>query len=384
MDLLKKSIKVLGSLQTKKGGILATPKKGAYPYVYTRDAVVVTKALNRCGRVEASENFYYFMKKVVKIDDYKEVFQRYTSQGLPSVTRKGQNDNEGILLHGIYDTYLHNKKETFLQNMWPTIEKTANLIISYSGSGLVKTKCSIHEYEKLEAGYDIWVNCACYRGLKDAVEIARIFNHEKEAKKWDKKAEKIKSNINKTLFSKNLGIYIKNKRFPNTPDISQLAPFYFNVIDDKKILKKTLSYLRKHIWDEEIGGYRRFRKFEVCDNWHWYTGGSGSWLALTIFVARFYKELGDKKGYKECMDWIKQISTMSKGLLPEHIATREEYEDWKANEIEFNSRIINGMKTTESHVKKFKNKKIVFWALPLGWSHAEYVLLKKTKEKKKK
>ena len=384
MDLVKKSIKVLDSLQTEKGGILATPKEGAYPNVYTRDAVIITKALNRCGKVDDSEQYYYFMKKSVKIGEYKEVFQRYTARGLPAVTRKGQNDNEGLLLHGIYDTYLHSKKETFVQNMWPTVEKTSNLILSYSGTGLVKTRCSIHEYEKLEKGYDIWVNCACYRGLKDAVEMAKILNHNKLAKKWDKRAEKIKSNINKKMFNKKLGVYVKNIRFPDSPDISQLSPFYFDVIDDKKILRRTLDYLKKHLWDEEIGGYRRFRKFEVCDDWHWYTGGSGSWIAPTAIVARFYQKLGDKKGYKECTDWIHRIARLSGGMFPEHIASKEEYGDWKANEIEFNPRIINGMKRAEARTKMFKKRKIIFWAMPLGWGHAEYILLEKGNGKKKK
>jgi GH15 family glucan-1,4-alpha-glucosidase len=30
----------------------------------------------------------------------------------------------------------------------------------------------------------------------------------------------------------------------------------------------------------------------------------------------------------------------------------------------------------EKSLKKFKNTKIISWATPLGWSHAEYVLLK--------
>ncbi|MCK5449647.1 hypothetical protein KAI32_02180 [Candidatus Pacearchaeota archaeon] len=377
VDLLKKSEEVVKSLQLKNGGILATPKDAAYPYIYTRDSVIISKAMNRIGMADASEKFYYFMKKAVKIENYKEVFQRYTSSGLPSVTRKVQNDNEGLLLHGIYDTYLYNKKETFLENMWMTVEQIVGLIFSYSRSGLVKTNSSIHEFKKLEKGYDLWVNCACYRGLKDAVKIAEILNHKKESKEWDKKAEKIKKNIKKRLFNKKLKVYIKNRRFPDSPDISQLAPFYFDVVDDKKILRNTLTYLRKHIWDGEIGGFRRFRKFEVCDDWHWYTGGSGSWCVLTAMVARFYKKLNNKTGYNECVKWLRDVAFFSDGFLPEHIATKEEYDDWKVHEIEFNSRIINEMNKAEESVKNFKGKKMVCWANPLGWSHAEYILLRK-------
>jgi GH15 family glucan-1,4-alpha-glucosidase len=31
----------------------------------------------------------------------------------------------------------------------------------------------------------------------------------------------------------------------------------------------------------------------------------------------------------------------------------------------------------EKNIKNFENKKMVYWATPLGWSHAEYILLEK-------
>lgn len=377
MDLLKKSISVLKDLQLKNGGIMASPLTGAYPYIYTRDAVIVTKAMNRIVMVEDSEKFYYFMRKNARIENYGEVFQRYNINGLPAVTRVHQNDNEGLLLHGIYDTYLHNKSETFLQNMWVLVGQTAKLILSYSRRDLVKTERSIHEFDKLEKGYEIWCNCAGYRGLKDASKIARILGHDKEAVKWDNKAEKIRKKIFDKMFNKKLGIFMKNTRYPDFPDMSQLAPFYFGLIEDKKAIKRTLDYLRLHIWDNETGGFRRFRRFEVCDDWHWYSGGSGSWCSLTLMAAKMYKDIGDKKGYGRCLDWIEEIAKKSGGLLPEHIATKTEYDDWKTHEIEFNSRIINEMKKTENKTIKIKGREMVYWATPLGWSHAEYVLLKK-------
>ena len=140
-----------------------------------------------------------------------------------------------------------------------------------------------------------------------------------------------------------------------------------------------MKYLKEHIWDKEVGGFRRFRKFEICEDWHWYTGGSGSWCAFTAWGAKFYKQLGNKKMSKECIKWLDNIAKKSKGLLPEHIATKEEYEDWKNHEIEFNRRIINETKKAEKSIKGFKDKKIVYWATPLGWSHAEYILLKNNK-----
>lgn len=383
MNLKTKSIQILKSLQQKNGGILATQSNGAYPYVYTRDAVIITKALNHVGLVQHSEKFYYFIKKYAKLENYKEVFQRYTKNGFPSVTREQENDNEGLLLNGIFDTYQKNKEETFLENMWTLVEQTANLLVTYAKTGLVKTKNSIHEYEALEKGYEIWSNAAAVRGLLDAAQIAHILNHNDCEKKWRTKANEIKKNMNKKLFNTKRGTYIKNTRFPNAPDMSILSPFYFEIADSKKILKTTLAYLKKHLWNEEHGGFRRFRKLENVTNWHWYTGGSGSWVFLTCWAARFYKELGDQKNYKECLKWIEEVAKKSQGNFPEHIATLEEYEEWKRKEIEFNTRIINETKKSEKHTQTFRDKKIVYWACPLGWSHAEYLLLKSVKAYKR-
>jgi len=238
MDLRKKSINILKSLQLKNGGILSTPRNGAYPYVYVRDAVIITKALNSAGLYKNSERFYYFMKKFSKLANYKEVFQRYNINGLPSVTRRNENDNEGLLLHGIYDTYIHNNDEGFIQDMWPIIEEIVALINSYSRKQIIRTERSIHEFYRLENGYEIWANCSSCRGLYDASEIAKILNHSKKADEWGRKAQQLHKNIKKRFFNKRLGVFVKNLRYPEAPDISQLSPFYFGLEDSKKKIKE--------------------------------------------------------------------------------------------------------------------------------------------------
>ncbi len=377
MDLVKKSVKVIKDLQLENGGLLATPKKGTYPYVYPRDAVIMTKALNRVGLTKNSERFYYFMNKIANVENYKEIFHRYNINGWPCVTSKDQNDNEGLIIHGIYDTYLYNKKRVFLEDTWMLVKQIVGLIKSYSRSGLVRTRRSIHEFYRLENGYDIWVNCADCRALYDAAEIARIMNRDKEAQEWRDRAEKLEKNIKKRFFDKKLKVYMKNLKFRGVPDTSQVAPFYFQIENSRALLRTTLKYLKKHLWHNEIGGFRRFRKFEIVEDWHWYTGGSGSWCAITGFMGRLYKKLGDKKSYNQCLNWLDEAAFRTNGLLPEHVATRHEYEDWKANEIEFNQRVINGAKEAEKLAEKFKKNGLIYWATPLGWSHAEYILMRK-------
>jgi len=379
MDFVKKSVNVIRKLQLKNGAILATPKDGAYPYVYIRDSVIITKALNKSGFYKNSEQFYYFVNKFSKPDQYGEIFQRYDKDGLPNVSRKGQHDNTGLLLHGVYDTYIHGKNEKFLKDMWPLIKKCCEFIFDFSKDGLVKTETSIHELYRLEHGYEIWANCACVRGLYDAAEIAKNLGHMRESLEWFKKAEQIHKNIKKKMFNKKTGLFMKNIKFPHVSDSSQMAPFYFNLFNTKELLRKTLRHMEKNLWYKELGGFRRFKKFEICKDWHWYTGGSGGWVIFTAMAARFYKQLNNKKAYNKCVDWIEKTAEKTNGLFPEHTANRNDFLAWKNHEIEFNSRLVKGMEKSEDMNRKMKrkyNEDVFYWAFPLGWSHAEYILMK--------
>lgn len=380
MNLLKKSTEVIKSLQLRNGAILATPVSGPYPYVYPRDAVIMTKALNRVGLSKDSERFYRFVKDLCRVEHYGEVFHRYNSNGLPAVTRNHQHDNTSLLIHGIYDTYLHGGRKEFLVEMWPIVEISVRHILSFWSEGLVETDSSIHENDVLESGFDIWANSAACRALYDAVEIGKILKCYDAKKGWEEKADILKSNIKKKFFDSSKGVYRKNLRHKDILDISQLAPFYFGIENSNKILRKTLSILREGLWDSTLKGFRRFRRLEVVKDWHWYTGGSGTWLALTLVAARFYKKINHKRRLQECMEFVDFVAKRNSGLLPEHIAIKEEYDLWRDKEIEFNSRIVSGMKQVEKNYrilnKKYKEN-IVYWALPLGWAHAEYVLLMK-------
>jgi len=376
MELLNKSKKVLKDLQLKNGGIMATPKEGAYPYVYARDGAIITKALNKTGEHKRSEKFYYFLNKNSRIEKFKEIFHRYHPEGLPCVSNKHEHDGNALAVHGIYQTYKAGENQAFLETMWPFVQECMKFLSIKSKTGLIKTERSIHEFYRLENGYEIWTNSAACRAFYDAAETAQIMQNKKQAKQWKKKAEQIKKNINKRLFNKKTGMFIKNSKYPTASDISQLSPFYFEISNSNKILRKTMNYLRKNIWYKEIGGFRRFRKFEICKDWHWYTGGSGSWTVFTLWGARFYKQLNERKKAKECIKWAEKIGGKLNGKLPEHVAPREEYDLWKANEIEFNSRILNGMKKAKKYQIKMKNH-LIPWATPLGWAHAEYILVKK-------
>lgn len=143
-----------------------------------------------------------------------------------------------------------------------------------------------------------------------------------------------------------------------------------------------MNYL-KTLWNKGVGGYQRFRKFELVKNRHWYDGG-GSWLTHTIVMAGLHTNLGQYKKAKQCIKWIKEVVSVFHSL-PEHIADIVEFEEWKKNEKEVTAWLIKGVKNAEKNIKPWlwegHKTKVVPWVKSLIWPSAELILWKETLKK---
>ena len=371
-----KSIEVICGLQEEDGGILATLHNDAYPFVYPRDASFMTMAMNMNGLSDRSRRFYNFLLQVRRPGG--EIYQRY-NRGHPNVTQQGEADVTPIVIQGIYDTYLSSRDAGFLESMWALIDEGVGFVIASidSAAGLLHTTRSIHETRVLEEGFEIWANSAAVKGLLDASRIAELLRHTDSAEAWLTKAKALWCKVNEKLYENESGLFIKNLRMDGTrvrvPDVAQLSPFYFGLCDDEGILESTLRHLKANLWNSEVGGLNRFRDFDVVRDWHWYTGGTGaSWPLFTLWMARFYRRLGETHLKDECLRFVRSASTKDMEI-PEKVAPRSGYSEWMSNETEFNERVLRGI--TRAEELKISIPGYIPWACPLGWSHAEYLML---------
>jgi GH15 family glucan-1,4-alpha-glucosidase len=379
-DLVKKSLAIIRDLQEEDGGITATPRDDAYPYVYPRDAVFMTTAMNAFEEHERSQRFYRFLSRVRRPDG--EFFQRY-NKGLPYVTNERELDTTPIVLQGLYDTYRGSKDAEFLEDMWPMVQECATFTKNSidADTGLVYTINSIHENWKLEEGFEIWANSAAVKGLLDASRLAGALGQHEEQREWARSSKRLLGRMVEKLYDEEKGTFIKVLQTTGekitAPDMTQLAPFYFGVYHDDDALARTLEDLKDTLWSKNIGGFTRFRDFEIVDDWHSYTGGAAAaWPLFTIWAARFYRALGISEGEAECLDFLDSVVTRDL-FIPEKVAPFERYNEWKANELEFSDRIVNGVRKIERKAHTIKAPGYVCWACPLGWAHAEYILLEK-------
>jgi GH15 family glucan-1,4-alpha-glucosidase len=379
-ELLERSRAVIRSLQQEDGGITATRTDDAYPYVYPRDAVIMTMALNALGEFEASKKFYGFLGHVRRPQG--EFYQRY-NRGMPYVTNEHELDTTPLVLQGIYDTYKRSGDKSFLETMWGIVKECASFTNSTVNPkvGLVYTTNAIHENKELEEGFEIWTNSAAVRGLLDASRIAGALGYSELEEEWARSSKRLLARLVQKLYDEKQGIFLKVLRGSGekirAPDITQLAPFYFGVYHDDVTLTRTLERLKGNLWNKNVGGFRRFRDFEIVQDWHWYTGGTAdAWPFFTIWAARFYRELGIREDEEACLNFLDSVVTQD-FFIPERVSPLERYNEWKDNEVEFGDRLMNGIKRVESGVHRIKAPGYICWACPLGWAHAEYILLEK-------
>lgn len=375
-DFVKGSLRVLKHMQLKNGAIIATLRNDAYPFVYPRDASIITKAFNKYKESGRSKKFYRFIKPIIM--KRQDVFQRYSAKGLPLMSKKHEHDNDGLLIDGIHDTFQHSDDTKFLHEMWPLVELLVTRIKRHIDDrvGLLHTERSIHEFADLENGFEIWANSTACKGLFSASDIAKDLGKDNLARKWQLEANTLRKHMIRKLFDSKNKIFVKvlkdNGKKILSPDITQLTPFYFGIVKSDEILQRMLKWLTKNLWYDKLGGFLRYKKFDAVKDWHWYTGGFGPFPQFTLWVASLQHDLNDINSCSIYAQWVEKIFT-KKSYLPEHISIESEYKEWAKNEYEFSERILLGMKRSNNLKKETRG--VRYWATPLGWANAEYLLL---------
>ncbi|MBI4258229.1 MAG: hypothetical protein HY619_04670 [Thaumarchaeota archaeon] len=79
---------------------------------------------------------------------------------------------------------------------------------------------------------------------------------------------------------------------------------------------------------------------------------------------------------EECLSFVGKAAG-DEMFIPERVSSMSGYLAWKENEREFSERILRGIGKAEASSFNTKIPDHVRWACPLGWAHAEYVLLEK-------
>ncbi|NLJ99649.1 MAG: hypothetical protein GX318_00230 [Clostridia bacterium] len=340
----KRSLLVLELLQDRKSGaIIAAPEfdpnyiySGGYGYSWPRDSVFIAWALAAAGRGNLAENYYHFAFKTQRPDGLWS--QRYYSTGQLAPGWGDQLDETGIMLWGIWKHYDLTKNKDFLLQAWPSVDKAAK--------GLILT-LDINRGHLPLPSMDLWEDSYCTgtytaaaisAGLKAAGEIAEELNKKsQESKEWGDISKKIVNSIHDLLWREDKGYFarslVKDIQDPTFDSAVMGLVYPFKIIDPK--CGKTVQLIHeieKNLYCDEVGGILRYRGDD-------YIGGN-PWVLITLWLSLCFNTIGEREKAKKHFNWaLKQQNSL--GLFPEQVG-------------------------------KYSNKPI--WALPLGWSHAMFIL----------
>ncbi len=344
-------------------------KGGRYSYCWPRDAVFITKALDKLGMTKETEKFYKsFCKNTHSKNGMWE--QRFYTDGTLAPCWGYQIDETASVIFGVYEHYKIIKDSKFVMDNLKMCENAMEFLLKYLEVVLEekeeddvvkkeieqKVKEDGRETDKVykHKSYDIWeMNegihlyslssiIAALNAMIKMYEISKP-KYENNRLKLDKielkikimneKINKVKKFIDNNLIDSNFKILNRNTE-DNKMDVSMMgAVIPFSVLRPKdKIVQNTVERINMTL-RTYTGGYIRFEQDS-------YMEGNNPWVIATLWMALYYIEIGDKKSAKECISFVAKTST-ELGFLGEQVDN---------NTMQAN------------------------WVIGLGWSHAMFIL----------
>ena len=370
-NLYKRSLLVFKLMADKDtGGLLAAPeidehftKCGRYAYCWGRDAAFITNALDKCGLADVVDKYYDWAVRTQ--DENGSWHQRYHMDGNLAPAWGLQIDETGTLIWGMLQHYFATKEISFLERMWPSIEKAVDFMVAFIDveTGLPKPS---HDLWEERWGEHTYSSAAVYGGMMAGVEIAKLLGvQQKITVEWEEKANKIKESTVKFLWKQEHGRFIRSIRTKLNPwgeehsndkilievnqkgdyrdvtledwiiDVSLLGvsvPFNMFEINDHMVTS-TAEAIETALTYRENGGIGRYQ----YDN---YMGGN-PWIIATLWVALYHAKKGNDEKAAEYLNWAVNSRTQL-DFLPEQVN---------------------------------KHTGEPAWVIPLTWSHAMFILV---------
>ena len=372
--IYKRSILLFPLLTNKEtGGVAAAVEVdenltqcGRYAYCWPRDAVFITRAFDKLKMNKEAEKFYkIFCKNTQNRNGMWE--QRFYTDGRLAPCWGYQIDETAGVVYGVYEHYKETKDKKFLKEVLKMCENAVKFLCIYmdnilglhDDSDIVKNEIEktyhTENRNKLPVSYDLWEMhegvslyslASIYAAFNAIEEMYEIFKPEYEeknrlklesinklSKKLDFYRKEIEKYINDNMYNESTKTLKRNTEDELT-DISILGtvvPFKMYKPKEKRIIntvEKINMTLRTY-----TGGYLRFEGDH-------YMEGNCPWVISTLWMAMYYKEIGEKKKLQECIEFIVK----------------------SCNEHGFLGEQINNSTMKPS------------WVIGLAWSHAMFIL----------
>lgn len=362
-NLFYDSLLVMKAHSDDHGGILASADSGnvqyggdTYGYVWPRDACFTAWSFDLAGFYDVSKRFYDFANDILTEEGYAlHKYQPDHSLGSswhPWV-KDGkrqlaiQEDETAILLVGLWEHYVRARDLEFIENIYNSfIKKAAEFIIRYKD---LHTGLPLPSYDLWEEKYAVspFTASVAYGGLISAGHFAKTLGKQDDSAKFYSEAEILRKAIMSFLWDEKEKYFFKldgdKMEKDNNLDASSFyGPFRFGVIsaDDprmKEAFKVLESRLSRGI---RTGGFARYEGDAYC---HANDGSAGNpWIIVSLWLTQYKLAIANSvqelQNVVRDIEWVTQFARS--GMLPEQLNS-----------------------STGEPLS----------AMPLTWSHAEFV-----------
>ena len=348
--LVERSIDVLHALQDSTSGALMAAAEvdphsqlsGGYGYSWPRDGAYLATALGAFGFRERVEHYFQFVRETQ--DPSGTWWQRYLATGHagPSWGRI-QIDEPASIIRAAYVHFRRTGDLFWLEKYWPTLEKGLSFLESFHSSEHPMGFPS-HDLWEERMGIHAYSLSAVASAFGAAARMAGELSNPKLQAHYEKWYDVLSSTIREKFASAEGPIrrsyivhaweYENNGHWDECPDVSMLGlivPFR-TLHKDEPAARRIVESVRTRLWSNSVGGIMRYEGDH-------YRGGN-PWILTTLWLAMVELSLENYTEARACFNWVMSKST-DLGMLPEQV---------------------------------HRESGRPFWVIPLGWSHAMYLL----------
>jgi GH15 family glucan-1,4-alpha-glucosidase len=308
--------------------------------LWTRDGALVANALDLAGHSHLTRKFFKFCGEILHPEGY--FLQKYNPDGTPAsgwhaswdkwAKRKLtpiQEDETALVIWALWEHYDLYRDIEFIRRLYrPLILKCADFMLDFrEENGLPKASWNLWEDRR---GVHAFTCGTVVGGLRAASKFAYLFGEKDRGKKYEKAADKMVSAIEKHLYSKELGRFLRaietnddiNFQADTAIGASAYALFYFGAFSpDSELIKKTMRAIEDKLWiNNEIGGIARFENDGYMRTSNSVTGNP--WFICTLWLADYRIAIAKKKedlnGVLEILEWTCKRALPS-GVLAEQV-----------------------------------------------------------------
>lgn len=343
--LCERSIDVLHALQDARTGALMAAAEvdphsrmsGGYGYSWPRDGAYLAMSLEKFGFRERVEHYFRFLAETQDVSG--AWWQRYLATGHagPSWGRI-QIDEPASVLSAAYMHFLQTKDHLWLENFWPTLEKGLKFLEEFhSGESLMGSPS--HDLWEERMGIHAYSLTAVASAFLTGAKLAGELMEASAQQRYRQMGKKLAGLIREKFTPEAGPIYRSqiSDYWDGAADVSMLGLIHpFGILKQKDpVAGKILESIRSKLWSRPVGGVLRYEGDT-------YRGGN-PWVLTTLWLASVELRFGNMSEAKEAFQWCLGKTTPL-GLFPEQV-----------------------------HRESGKP----CWVIPLGWSHAMFLLFVK-------